>query len=322
VVRQSVRQSDIDGVAMTIDIHQMTDTPEGERIRPLTDADLPAPYHVDLAALKTQSDYGEAAFELLKESSLLVGLLVGCVGPAPFQRNEAIRRGLIKRLGLLGKSLLSDICHNSGYQQSQISRQIIEAVGNYFYLADDDGSGSRYDAYIENSLAEEKASMAIVSKQIKERGDDPMPIEKRMRRSIERMASAAGMDYNQIPGKGKIDWPGAVRLLEDLSPVAYMPYRTGSNALHAGWSTLLLQDIEQVGEGFSLNKRTEPAVQPMTAAGLIGAEAALYYLDQDGSDAEQHWFSDRLAVVAKRIQELDEAHEGFMQGLEGHDDET
>jgi Family of unknown function (DUF5677) len=282
----------------------------------MTEDDLPARFELDLPAIKSQDDYGHAAFELLKEASMLVIMLVHAIPSEPFQRNDAIRRGLIKRLSLLGKSLLSDICHNSGYQQETLARQIVEAAANYFYLADDDGSGARYDAYVLNTLAEEKASLAIVAEQIETRGGDTLPIESRMRRSIERMAKAGGYDYDSVPGKAKIDWPSALNRLALLSPVAYMPYRTGSNAIHSGWTVLLLRDIEQVEGGFSLENGPSPAVQSMTSAGIVIAETASHYLEVDGTEAEQHWFQSRLDDVVERIRALDEAHEAFMQAAE------
>ncbi len=286
----------------------------------LTQRDLPEPYQLDLSTLTNQNDFGEAAFELLKEASMLATMLVHAIPPEPFQRNEAIRRGLIKRLSLLGKSLLSDISHNSGYQQEQIARQIVEAAANYIYLCDDEGSGERYDAYVLSTLAEEKANLTIISEQIKERGDEPLPIEGRMRRSIERMATAAGYDYDSVPGKSKIDWPKAIDRLAILGPVAYMPYRTGSNAIHSGWTALLLRDIEQVEGGFSLENGPSPAVQSMTSAGIFISETASHYVAEDGTEAERHWFEARLDDVAERIRTLDEAHERFMQAAERQGD--
>lgn len=278
----------------------------------LTEADLPEPYQFDLSSFKNDDDFEKAAFELLKEATFTVTPLVSAIPATPFQRNDAIRRGLIKRLSLLGKSMLSDVMSESGYQHAQLSRQIIETAANYFYLADDE-DGTRHDAYVNHSLAEEKASMAIIARQIRERGDDPLPIEKRMRRSIERLASAAGVDFNAVPAKKKAGWPSAEKRLEALSPVGYMPYRTGSSALHAGWSVLLRQDIEEVEGGFSLDKQVWPSVQPLTAAGMMMAEAAIHYLEREGNAAEKAWFLDRLTDLAHRIQELDEAHERFMQ---------
>ena len=147
----------------------MTETPS--QGYPMSESDLPDRFNLDLAAITTQDEYGEAAFELLKEASLLVVLLVHAIPVQPFQRNDAIRRGLLKRLGMLSKALLSDISFDSGYQQEVLTRQIVEVAANYFYLADDDGSGERYDAYVLHTLAEEKANLAIIAEQIKERGD-------------------------------------------------------------------------------------------------------------------------------------------------------
>jgi hypothetical protein len=214
---------------------------------------------------------------------------------------------------MLSKSLLSDIAHDSGYQQEVIVRQVIEVAANYFYLSEDDESGSRHDAYVLNTLAEEKANLAVIAEQIAERGDAAMPIEQRMRSSIERMASAAGVKFENVPGKRKIDWPGAVDRLGLAGPVAYMPYRTGSNAIHAGWTALLLRDIKEVDGGFTLDNGPTPSVQSMTAAAVLTADTAVHYLGVDGTDAERTWFEERLAGASDRIQALDEAHERFIQ---------
>jgi hypothetical protein len=207
--------------------------------------DLPEPYPLDLASLKDQNDYGEAAFELLKETSMLLFYLGHRATGQPLERNEAIRRGLIKRLNLLGKSLLSDICNNSGYQQLQICRQVVEAASNYFYLAEDE-DGSRHDAYVLDSLASEKANLALIDEQVEARGGEVLPIEERMRRSMQRMADVAGVELDSVPGRGKSGWPSAVERLAALSPTAYPSYRSGSLTLHSGWTALLLQDIVDV----------------------------------------------------------------------------
>src|SRR6201995_3951039 len=122
----------------------------------ISKSDLPDRYQFDLATLKVQDDYVEAAFEVLQETSILVIWFVHVMPKTPFQRDEASRRGLIKRLGMLSKSLLSDIAHDSGSQQGVIVRQIIEVAANYLYLAEDDEAGSRHDGYVFKTLAEGK----------------------------------------------------------------------------------------------------------------------------------------------------------------------
>ena len=291
----------------------MTTDSETNALRELIETDLPKPYQLDLSGLKDEDDYGLVAFELLKETSMTLVWLIGRVPSTPFERNEAIRRGLLKRLNLLGKSLLSDISSNSGYQQLQIVRQIAETASNYIYLAADDASGERHEAYVMNSLAEEKANLAFIATQIKKRGDDPLPIEERMRRSMERMATVAGIDLNSVPARKDVGWPNSIERLKALSPTAYPSYRSGSSALHAGWTVLLLQDITDVEGGFSLDNAIGPKVQPMTAAGLIIAETAIDYIEREGDEAEKEWFLDRLTALSQKLQEVDEAHEQFVQ---------
>lgn len=278
----------------------------------LKEADLPEPYSPEVASFTTDDDYVEAAFELLKEAVFTVLALAGGLRDRPYQRDEAIRRGLIQCLGLLGKSMLSDAIYEQGYQQPVLGRQVIDAAATYFYLAEDN-DGSRHEAYVRHSLAEEKAGMAIVTEQIAERGGDALPIEERMRRSIERMALAAGTTFDAVPGKSKSGWPSTEERLLALSPVGYLPFRTGSSAIHSNWAALLQRDLEEVEGGFVVMPNTYADVRPMTAAGLFIAEAAVDYLQREGTDAEEAWFLDRLSKVAENIRELDQAHERFMQ---------
>ena len=46
------------------------------------------------------------------------------------------------------------------------------------------------------------------------------------------------------------DWLNAFDRLAALDSVAYAPYRTGTNAIHAGWKARLVGQIEQVDGGF------------------------------------------------------------------------
>ena len=283
------------------------------RLHEVVESDFPEPFEPDWLALGSDDDFGHAAFGLLTEAVLLAVLLVHRIPATPYHRDEAIRRGLVKRLVLLGKSLLADIAHNSGYQQTQIVRQLIEAAANYYYLSKDDGSGERYEAYIKHSLAEEKHNLEIIAQEIKARGGDPLPIEKRMRESIAHMASAAGFGFESIPPKRKSGWPNAFDRLKALSPTAYPAYRGGSSALHSGWSVLLLEDIREVDGEFMLDARRAPAVAPMTAAGIIVSEAIAHYLDCDGDDLERATFGGRFAAISDKLRRLDTAHEQFMQ---------
>lgn len=284
----------------------------GEGKRVLTEADLPKPYLPDLARLISDDDYVEAAFELLKEVTLTVLLLAGSLRDRSFQRDEAIRRALILRMGLLGRSMLSDAMHENGYQHPALGRQIIDTAGSYFYLAEDT-DGSRHQAYVNHSLAEEKAGMKIVVEQIEKRGGNSLPIEDRMRRSIERMASAAGTTFDAVPGKTKSGWPPTEDRMLNLSPVGYLPFRTGSSHIHSNWAALLQEDLEEVDDGFLVMPITYTDVRPMTAAGRFIAEAASDYLKREGTEAERTWFLDRLASDVEKIQGFDEAHEQFMQ---------
>jgi len=281
----------------------------------LKESHFPEKYNPVWESLKTDDDYGKTSFELLKEVSMTVTLLVSTIPDTPFKRNEAIRRALIKRLSLLGKSLLSDVSCNSGYQQLQITRQIFEIAANYIYLSGDDEKYSRHSAFINQSLAEEKDNLTVIASKIKERGGDTWPIEERMRKSIERVAEAAGVGLDSVPSIKQTGWPNSFERLKEISSAAYPAYRGSSSALHGGWSTLLLQDLTRIGDdSFSLERNDSYAkVQTMSVANIIIAETAIHYLEHEGTDIEKEWFLSRLEDLRDRARKLDNLHEKFMQ---------
>jgi hypothetical protein len=291
----------------------MATAPDDDR-HVLIQADLPEPFRLDVAGFSGDEEYCGAAFELLKELSFTVLALMGCLREVPLRRDEAIRRGLIQRMARLGRSMLGDAMREDGYQQPALGRQIIDAAASYFYLAEDT-DGSRHQAYVNYSLAEEKAGLEIVVAQIKERGGETLPIEQRMQRSIERMAQAAGTTFESVPGKAKCGWPSTEERLLGLSAVGYLPFRTGSSAIHSSWAALLQRDLGEVKGGFVLDPTSYADVRPMTAAALFIGEAAADHLEREGTEAERVWFAERLSAAVENVRELDLAHEQFLQDL-------
>jgi len=275
---------------------------------------LPDPVEIDWENLDSDNAFGEASFELLKDLVFTALPLASIVNGAPFERNEAILRACFLRTVLLGKSLLSDITFNDGYQQIQIGRQAYEVAANYMYLRGDDGSGDRFTQFINDQLAAEKHSLELIDQMIRKRGDDAMPIEKRMRQSMERMASAAGVDLGDVPSIKKTGWPSAFERFEAFGPAAYLPYRTGSSGLHGGWSALLLHELEEVEGGFTLTGRgSPPDTRPVLAlAAMILLVADMHLSDLCG-DRERAIFHGRLNVIGERRQRLDELHEEWIQ---------
>lgn len=74
-----------------------------------------------------------------------------------------------------------------------------------------------------------------------------LPIEGRLRRSIEDTARAAGIDLDTIPSRRQIGWPIAQdRIEQAFEATAYPSYRVGSDALHGSWFDLIRNHLNQV----------------------------------------------------------------------------
>jgi hypothetical protein len=136
----------------------------------------------------------EAAFYLARQCTHLAAI-VSCLKPIrPLVRNPAILTGLAVRLSKLMKILIRDLSNREPYQQLGISRQVIETIATLEYLLADDGSGTRFDQYVQNSLIAEREVLDDIKRNIKKRGGNPAHIETRMTRSIEETARAAGVN--------------------------------------------------------------------------------------------------------------------------------
>ncbi len=217
-------------------------------------------------------------------------------------------------MGLLGTTLVTDIAHNDGYQQNQILRQAFEVAANFVYLSEDDGSSERFDAFVNAQLAEEKNNLDVIARLIRQPGDDPLPIEERMRSSMERMASAAEIDLDDVPRLRDSGWPNGFERFKALGPAAYLPYRTGSSSLHGGWSTLLIQELDDGDGGFTLSGRGSPP----DARAFLALPATILlvtgiHLDELCGEAERTIFRGRLDDIGERRQRLDKLHEDWFQ---------
>lgn len=102
---------------------------------------------------------------------------------SPYQRDEAIRCGLLVRLGKLCRLLLADTCEIGGGQQLALSRQIFDTTATLTYLSVDD-DGSRHQAFVEDSLVAEREIVRDIDRRQSGDGGSPWAIEDRMRRSI------------------------------------------------------------------------------------------------------------------------------------------
>lgn len=285
--------------------------------RRLIEAELPQEFDPDwteLDAATNEHPFMHAGVELLKEAGTVCLLASGIVPTAPpYQRDEAIRCGLLVRIGKLCRLMLADTCEVGGGQQLALSRQIFDTTATLMYLSADD-DGSRHQAFVEDPLVAEREIVRDIDRRQSGDGGGPWAIEDRMRRSIDRSARAAGIeDVSALPSRAKIGWPSARALSALLGPTAYPAYRVGSGEIHGSWHDLYRNHLREVSGGFEPTFETgSPRPQPLLAVAVLAVQAVRAYL-RDRNTVEAAFFDARLTSLDERLQRVDAAHEGYLQ---------
>ncbi|MGW3959122.1 DUF5677 domain-containing protein [Amycolatopsis sp. NPDC005003] len=284
------------------------------------DNGLPTPYQPDwqkIAADTSENSHMEAAFYLLREMAHWTCLVAGLKPERPLDRNRAVVRGLIVRLMKLMRLTLRELKDQETFQQLSVFRDAIETVATLLYLLQDDGSGARFDQYIQNSLIAERHLWDNIQKNIEQRGGQVLPIEERMMRSIKRAAEAGGVtDVSQLPSRGAIGYPSTEARVRLLGPQVYEAYRGGSVETHGDWNDLFRNHLHYEDGTFTPNLNSMevrpqvPLMLVILATKILIDNLAVIVDDQAIAD----FFEPALTDLNARASQLDDAHERFLHG--------
>lgn len=285
---------------------------------PLTDDLFPEIYLPDWDALQIatkEEPFTEAAFYLLRECAQTCTILAVTQSDIPLTRNKAIDMGLAVRLSKLGKAIVRDLSNQECFQQLSLSRQILETSANLVYLINDDGSGSRYDEYVMDSLVAERETLKVVQANVKERGGEIWHIEKRMRASIEKTASDAGIDnVEDLPGRKKIGFPSIEDRIQLLGATTYVGYRTGSAEVHGTWTDLIKYHLTYDGTSFAPNLEN-PNPRPHVATTTTSVLARVFQAFLDSVDIKEldDRFEPLFVDLIARNDKLVAVHEEWLE---------
>ncbi|MDG9674674.1 DUF5677 domain-containing protein [Micromonospora sp. DH14] len=275
--------------------------------------DVFEPPWAELQDAMDENPFIYAGVELLKSAVMLSRGLAYAPREGPLPVNAAIRCGLMVRAGKLCLDLLADVCNGQGRQQIGLLRQLTETLANVAYLSRDDEQGTRHRAYLYDSLISEREFLKVIERRRASGDDTELPIEGRLRRSIEDTARAAGIDLDAIPGRRQIGWPSAQdRIEQAFGATAYPSYRVGSDALHGGWFDLIRNHLNQVDGGFEPEFRPiSQRPQALLAAAIQLSMVALVF-QQHQPPQMQRFFGEHLAAVLGRAHRVDEMHERWL----------
>jgi hypothetical protein len=262
-----------------------------------------------LQSAKSENGFGEAAFELFKEAGILTTLAASLIPSEPMNRDDAILCGLLVKACKLGKAIVAMSAHLGSDRQLALFRELLEMLATLRYLLDDDGDGSRFVAYVQNSLVAEREFLKVVERNAAARGTE-LPIEASMTRSIENTAASAGVDdASSVPGKKQIRWPSGETLVNNLGGDFYLAYRTGSSVLHSQWADLIRNHLIRREDGHFEPQFDEPAPrpQPLYAGATLLVITMSRYLSEMRPDALE-LFRTHLNSLEERLHKLVQMH--------------
>jgi hypothetical protein len=280
------------------------------------DSRWPAEYSPNWEALqsaKSEDVFGEAAFELFKETGILTTLAASLIPSEPMNRDDAILCGLLVKACKLGKAIVAMSAHLGSDRQLALFRELIEALATLRYLLNDPGDGSRFGAYVLNSSVAERELLKVIERNVADRGTE-LPIEASMTRSLQNTTASAGIgDASTVPGKKRIGWPSAETLVNELGGDVYLAYRGGSSVLHSQWADLMRNHLVRTEDGHFTPNFDEPAPrpQPLYAGATLLIITIDRYLTKVRPEALE-LFRTHLSSLEERLQQVAQMHGAWL----------
>jgi hypothetical protein len=194
----------------------------------------------------------------------------------------------------------------------------METLINLKFLLSQEGDAI-FDEFIEYSLREEKKLHQKIERNIKARGGEELPIEKRMKASIERAFKKSGFTHEQVNEESRTAWGGsifkrakAVGMEDAYSSIMGLP----SHSIHGNWQDLITNHLEYEEDGtFTPNTDwSDSRPQAPFAIALVSVDIGQEYLEKMIPEYhEKKQVKERLDDLKRRIAVADELHEQFIQ---------
>ncbi|SFI77841.1 hypothetical protein SAMN05421638_1106 [Kaistella treverensis] len=172
-------------------------------------------------------------------------------------RDEAILGGNLIRLAKLNTSLVQNTCQNKLEICFILNRCIYENQINILYFLRN-GEENNYKNYVKNSLITEKEFYKNIQENITKRDGQELPIEKRMKISIENSFEISDIEMEELNKSS--NWKNLKKRLEkisisdDVSQTYNIFYGLSSHSIHGNWQDLIQHHIIQDDdETFTLN---------------------------------------------------------------------
>ena len=212
----------------------------------------------DIEKFENEDSFMDAYVELLKQSIELVYRIVGIKYcdkngiPKIIEKDDAVVAGNLTRLIKLCTSFLQNICEGKLEICYILNRCIAETAINVKFILIE-GEERVKKNYIKYSLITEKELWETILTNIKDRGGNTLPIEERMKKSIQNSFDKSDFDLDEVKRSSK--WK-TIKSRADLvaGEMFYSVfYGISSHSIHGNWQDILFNNLKKLEDGFELN---------------------------------------------------------------------
>jgi hypothetical protein len=230
----------------------------------------------------TEEDFTGLSVDFLIEAGSYVCIAASLYpsGKIGWTRDEAIIGGHFVRLFKLISAVLDQTCQHRRETTFILGRSAFETIVNAKFLMRF-GSKNLFNSYVTYSLQFEQKLLALIERNVASRGGIELPIEQRMKRSIQRMINVSQISPELMQTKIK-NW-GNKNLFERSKEVgldgAYLGvFGGGSHAIHGNWADLLEYHLVQEQDFFRPDLEWQiPRPQVLTTIALLSNELVMEY---------------------------------------------
>ncbi|MFN5826637.1 MAG: DUF5677 domain-containing protein [Rhodobacterales bacterium] len=271
-----------------------------------------------IAAFSFERDYVGLGLDLMIEAGSYITIALNILGlDRAWTRDQAAIGGNMVRLYKLFSAMLEQTVNHRRETSFIFARLAFETIVTIRYPLQD-YAPTLVDRYVQHSLDHERRLLAKIESNIAARGGIVLPIEDRMRRSIDRIFVSSGMQLQDLPKRKERDW-GRKTLYEKAEAVglgeAYLSMFAGaSQNVHGAWGDLYAHHLATDGDGrFTPNiEWGAPRPQLLYSIAFLSLETAEdFAMFMGGEEVAKH-LGPHLDDLRRRLRYADEAHEAYL----------
>ena len=262
----------------------------------------------------------EASVELLKQTIHLLWIITGlryCNDEGKsntINKDEAVIGGNLVRQIKLTTSFLENICNGKSEIAFIINRCIAETFINLKYLLTE-GEERVKRNYIKHSLITEKDLWNTIKENVSKRNGDILPIEERMKKSIEKSFDSSDFDLDEVNNSSK--WKSISSRAEKVASMEFYDifYGIASHSVHGNWQDILLNHLKRKDDMFLLNLTdVRPRPQILDGPIILNLNVTEIFVKTELSNNKfKDILIEKCDLLSKHHEKLITRHESIMK---------